>query len=286
MIKSTNKLMIIFSVIIPTCARNASLSLCLDRLQPGVQTLDASKYEVIVSDDGKGNEAKALIETSYPWVTWVEGPKRGPAANRNNGARRASGTWLVFTDDDCLPDSKWLMAYADAIAEHPNGKAFEGAILPDDWNLLKKDMAECPVNTSGGCFWSANIMIEKRLFDAIGGFDEQFKIAAQEDQDLQIQVLKQTGIVFIKEALVVHPVRVPGFNKALSQVKIRTMNYLYYATKNRQWLGYKNTKEIAGKRGLRIQAIALAQNLKKGHWKRAMVTFYNFLVYLPIYIKS
>jgi GT2 family glycosyltransferase len=241
---------------------------------------------VIVSDDGKNNEAKALIEKNYPWVKWAEGPKQGPAANRNNGVKQSGGSWLVFTDDDCLPDNNWLMAYAKANINFPDCHAFEGAIIPDDWNLLEKDMAECPVNIKGGCFWSANIMISKKLFSAIGGFDEQFKIAAQEDQDLQIQVLKKTGIVFIKDSMVVHPVRVLDLSKAFRQVKARTRNYLYYASKNFEWLGYKNTKQIAWKSGLKIQATVFTQNLKKRHWKKALLSFYNFLIYLPVYIKA
>jgi len=189
-------------------------------------------FEVIVSDDGKNNEAKALVADHYPWAKWVEGPKRGPAANRNCGAKLAKGEWLVFTDDDCLPDVNWLKAYKDAIIQHPKCKAFEGAILPDDWDLLKKDMAECPVNTTGGCFWSANIMVEKDLFWEVGGFDEQFIIAAQEDQDLQNILLPKTVISFVPAAQVVHAVRKQPFFFVEKNKWVRLKSY-----------GYKNKKQ-------------------------------------------
>ena len=59
--------------------------------------------EVIVSDDSKQCIAKELIQEKYSWVKWIEGPKKGPAANRNNGAKYATGDWFIFIDDDCEP---------------------------------------------------------------------------------------------------------------------------------------------------------------------------------------
>jgi glycosyltransferase involved in cell wall biosynthesis len=112
----------------------------------------------------------------------VEGPKKGPAANRNKGAQTAKGKWLVFIDDDCLPDKELLLEYEKSIESNPAVKAFEGAIFPDNWELLKKDMAECPINIHGGYFWSANVCINKEIFFKINGFDEDFILAAQEDQ--------------------------------------------------------------------------------------------------------
>jgi glycosyltransferase involved in cell wall biosynthesis len=94
----------LFSVIIPTYHRNDLLAKCLDCLAPGVQTLPADQYEVIVSDDGYESTAQEMIQQNYPWVKWVAGFRKGPAANRNNGAKYATGEWLAFTDDDCLPD--------------------------------------------------------------------------------------------------------------------------------------------------------------------------------------
>ena len=88
-----------FSVIVPTCNRNDLLAKCLELLNPANQTIK-EVYEVIVTDDSKNNVAKALIEDIFTWAKWVEGPKRGPAANRNNGAKDAKGDWLIFIDDD------------------------------------------------------------------------------------------------------------------------------------------------------------------------------------------
>src|ERR1700733_6028896 len=104
---------LLISVVIPTSHRPDLLSSCLDRLAPGVQTFPANLYEVVVSDDGEPTIDELLAER-YPWATCLKGPRKGPAANRNNGARFAHAKWIAFTDDDCVPDSGWLAAYAAA----------------------------------------------------------------------------------------------------------------------------------------------------------------------------
>jgi len=221
----------LISVIVPTCNRNDLLSKCLDLLSPNGQSIDI-EYELIVTDDGKGSQAKILIEEKYNWAKWVKGPQKGPAANRNNGAKNATGEWLIFIDDDVLPDGNLLQHYQTAIQQHPDCLAFEGAIIPDDWALMKNEMAECPINTEGNCFWSANICIQKQLFTRIGGFDELFLIAAQEDQDIFIRLTKHTVIPFLKDCVVTHPVRYGSISKKLKGIKIQFANWIYYTQKH------------------------------------------------------
>jgi len=222
----------LISVIVPTYNRNDLLSQCLDRLTPAFQTLDSFDYEVIVTDDSKDNKAKQLVEEVYPWARWAEGAHKGPAANRNSGAKQAIGNWLVFIDDDCLPEKKLLEEYKKAIIEYPESLAFEGAIFPDDIKLLKKEMAECPVNTDGNCFWSANICINKELFERVHGFDEEFLIAAQEDQDIFEKLKEVTKIPFLRDCVVIHPVRFRSFDSRLKKIRVEFANWIYYTKKH------------------------------------------------------
>lgn len=221
----------LISVVIPTCNRNDLLSKCLELLDPKNQTITEA-YEVIVTDDNKDLAAKNLIEEKYSWATWVEGPHKGPASNRNSGARFAKGEWIVFIDDDCLPKNNILNKYKNAIIENPDCGAFEGSIIPDDWNLMKDEMAECPINTDGNCFWSANICVQKKLFLEIKGFDELFLIAAQEDQDIFERLKKHTRIPFLKECVVVHPVRYGSVKKRVKGMKTEFANWIYYTEKH------------------------------------------------------
>ncbi len=124
----TNHQQQLISVIIPSCNRNELLGKCLNALKPGVQTIGSDSYEIIVTDDSKGDIAAAFIQKNYAWAKWVKGPGKGPAANRNNGAKNAKGEWLVFIDDDCLPDNSLITAYEKAIYIYKDVQVFEGYI--------------------------------------------------------------------------------------------------------------------------------------------------------------
>jgi GT2 family glycosyltransferase len=215
----------LFSVIIPTYHRNDLLAKCLDCLAPNVQTLPVEQYEVIVSDDGSQTTAQEMICDRYPWAKWVAGSRQGPAANRNNGARYAKGEWLVFTDDDCLPDPQWLEAYAKAVVTEPSCLVFEGRTYVD---RPRRTLAEIsPANESGGYLWSCNFAIQRQLFESISGFDERFPYAAMEDVDLRRRLTKAGyKFSFIKTASVCHPWRYKGGWKKLKQHQESTLIYL------------------------------------------------------------
>lgn len=195
----------LFSVIIPTCHRNDLLAKCLQRLAPGRQVM-AEQYEVIVTDDGSQSTAEQMLREEYPWARWVPGPRKGPAANRNNGARHALADWLVFVDDDCLPDPKLLAGYATAIAAEQNFNVFEGRIYAD---RPRRSLAETsPTNEAGGYLWSCNLAIRKSLFDKMTGFDERFPYACMEDVDFRVRLLQMgERFSFVAAASVCHPWR-------------------------------------------------------------------------------
>lgn len=229
-----------FSVVVPTRNRPKDLIRCLDSLQPSFQ-IDAPSYEVIVTNDGD-LPLDPSMEATYPWVRFTNGPRRGPASNRNHGATYAEGEWLLFTDDDCIPDRGWLTAYQKAITEHRDSSAFEGSISP--LGQLDRDLADCPVNENGGCFWSANICVKRDLFSAIGGFDEAFLLPAHEDQDLYLRVKEQTSVPFIPEANVKHPVRQTKLSKLLRDIDKRNVAWIHFVTKNAARCNYDTKSQI------------------------------------------
>jgi GT2 family glycosyltransferase len=215
----------LFSVIIPTYQRLGLLSACLERLKPGTQTLDSLSYEVIVTDDGQSILAEGLIAECYPWVRWVLGPRRGPAANRNNGARIARGEWLVFVDDDCLPDTGWLKEFRHACEQQPDIDVFEGQTYAD---REKRSLAEeSPINESGGCLWSCNMMLRSQVFAEMNGFDERFPFAAMEDVEFR-QRLQRQGLQsqFVAAAAVCHPWRMTQGWISLRRHQFSTALYL------------------------------------------------------------
>jgi len=191
------------SVVVPTCRRPDLLARCLDCLAPGVQTLAANRYEVIVSDDGEPT-AERVVAERYPWASWILGPRRGPAANRNAGARRARGEWLAFTDDDCVPDSGWLSGLLAAV--HDGCRVYEGRTTCVAG--CRSPLDQTPANPTGGYLWSCNIFIRRTTFEAVGRFDEAFPYPHMEDVDLRERLARAgEGFEFVPAAVVDHPPR-------------------------------------------------------------------------------
>ncbi len=221
----------VISVVVPTCDRAESLERCLTALSPGVQAIASSLYEVIVSDDSVGGETRQLVEGRFPWVRWVAGPRRGPAANRNRGAGEARGAWLAFTDDDCLPSPQWLNALRRA-AHTGSAPALEGKVISEPAGSDPWD--EAPLNLRGGLFWSCNAAARRDVFLAVGGFDENYRHPAMEDVDLRTS-LQAAGkrIVFVPDAIVNHPPRRATFGSKLRHMqRFRSQIYFY-----RKWNG-------------------------------------------------
>ncbi|AFZ13619.1 glycosyl transferase family 2 [Crinalium epipsammum PCC 9333] len=266
------------SVIVPTYHRNDLLAKCLDNLSPKIQTFPSEEYEVIVTDDGAKTTAKQMICDHYPWVKWVAGPRKGPAANRNNGAEYAQGEWLVFTDDDCVPQPNWLNAFA----KETKGEALalEGAIHP--LGDPKQDMAECPINLTGGWFWSANIAIERALFEKIGGFDANYPLALHEDVDIRERLYVFTTILFVPEASVFHPVRLIPLKSAISRIPKRCAATAYHLAKHRK---DSSNQSVLGLTifEFKYHLRHLLGGLRKGKIKFAYVSFLTIIIGTPVF---
>lgn len=231
----------LLSVIIPTCHRNQDLDRCLEALTRDCQATSIGStmqslpvmgqpdfdYEIIVSDDGTVSTAQAMLQTTFPFVRWVRGPRRGPAANRNRGAKIAQGDWLLFLDDDCTPAPGWIASYAE-FSRSPGHSVLEGKTLPTG-KRTRPDQG-CPINETGGLLWSCNFAIRRKLFLEIGCFDEEYRTASMEDLDLHIR-LRRIGhqIQFVSDALVMHPWKLRG---GLKFVRLQARSISYFVNKH------------------------------------------------------
>ncbi len=214
------------SIVIPTCNRADMLSDCIDKFSYSVQQLNKDAYEVIITDDSSDDKTRLLLEEKYPDIRYVKGPRKGPASNRNNGAGFASGEWIMFIDDDCIPSDKIVKSYLDAIGQNPGIEVFEGLIDAD--RPKKHLLEESPLNLTGGYMWSCNIMLSKNVFKSLGGFDENFPFAAMEDVDLRVRVQKiNKKFVFVKDASVIHPWRFQDKLIQMTEKRGKSEDYFY-----------------------------------------------------------
>jgi GT2 family glycosyltransferase len=203
------------SVVIPTCDRVHRLQECLRRIEGADQ--------IVVADDSQTAETRELIQRDFKNIIWVQGPRKGPAANRNRGAQASSGDWLVFLDDDCLPGQSWLSEIRKATTECD---VIEGkTICPDKTNHPLEDVVE---NLTGDLLWSCNLAISRTLFERLGGFDEDFLIAGGEDLEFARRLrMSHCRIYFAANAIVYHPVRRLSFVTLVNKVFQMHWHILY-----------------------------------------------------------
>lgn len=194
----------LISIIIPTCKRTTMLSECLRRLLPQVNALP-HLCEIIVCDNGDADATKAALGIEFPDVTCHGVAKRGPAATRNFGADLAQGEWLIFLDDDVLPQDGLMKAYANAFLSAKNGDlGFEGATLTD--RSSPSLLWEAPFNPNCDGHPSCNWGLRKSLFLEVGGFDERYVRAQDVEFAARIGAMGHKFLP-LKEAVVVHPLR-------------------------------------------------------------------------------
>ncbi len=211
------------AVIIPTCGRSEQLKCCLRKILPYVQ--QNSECVVVVSDDGDASQTRARLDPEFEQVILVQGPRRGPAANRNSGVEHSTGDLLIFLDDDCRPEPNLIEEYRRAAAQHPDCSVFEGRISAEGRWTSFADMA--PVNESGGYLWSCNIAVRRDLYRSIGGFDERFPFPAMEDADLKFRVEKRSPIRFLPEARVFHDVERRAGWRRLKHNSLSVLLYIH-----------------------------------------------------------
>jgi glycosyltransferase involved in cell wall biosynthesis len=201
----------LFSVVIPTYARPAQLSECLEALV-GVQLPDES-FEVVVVDDGSGAPPEAVVHRFRDRldVRLLVAAHGGPAAARNHGVASARGRFLAFTDDDCRPAPQWLHALAErftAVPEHIVGGRTLNALTHNAYaatSQLILDVAYAYYNDHGTArfFASNNLALAAQRFRAIGGFDASF--TTSEDRELCARWLREGyRMTYAPEALIYH----------------------------------------------------------------------------------
>ena len=181
------------SVVVPTCGRPELLRRCVAALE--AQSLASDAYEIIVVDD-------TLM-------------RRGPAATRNIGWRRARAPIVAFTDDDTVPQPEWLARGVAAFAQ--GADAVTGRIVmplpptPTDYERNEQGLERAE-------FVTANCFVRRDVLLRLGGFDESFRLPWREDSDLHFRLLEAgCRIVRASDAVVVHPVRPAPWGVSLRQ---------------------------------------------------------------------
>ncbi len=202
------------SIIIPAYNSARTLPACLE----ACRAQDYPDIEIIVVDDGSTDDT-AVIAEATPGVQVLSQKNQGPAVARNHGARVARGEILAYTDSDCVPRPDWIR---HLVAAFETGVVAVGGtydIINAHARLARVVQAEIAARHARfgqevDFLGSFNVAYRKEAFDAVGGFEESYRWASGEDNDLAYKLQHAQGrILFTADAIVGHhhPERLVGY---------------------------------------------------------------------------
>ena len=142
--------------------------------------------EIIVVDDGSSDDPRSALRCFGDKVRLISRDNGGLSAARNTGAAEASGDWFLFldADDRLFPDALEKLA---ATAEMSGAGVVYGFALqrredPADPAIHSRPHAAGapPVPAKAAFYWTpiataGCALISRKLNDAVGGFDENFR---------------------------------------------------------------------------------------------------------------
>ena len=204
----------LFSIVIPVYNRPEELEELLQSLAH--QEGDIS-FEVIVVDDGSEKTSEHVVKqfsNSYN-IEYCFKNNTGPGDSRNYGIKRASGSYFILLDSDCLLPEHYLHSVSEALEKNYT-EAYGG---PDSahpsFTLLQKafNYAMTSWLSTGGLrsserpnrkfqLRSFNMGLSAKAFQLTGGFAKQ---RIGEDIDLNFRLEKLgCSTQFLPEAFVYH----------------------------------------------------------------------------------
>ncbi len=180
--------------------------------------------EVIVADDASPDATASHLPGVAGLVVVTRAVNGGFIDACNEGAARARGEYLVFLNNDTVPQPGWLDALLDTFRLHPDtGLAGAQLLYPDGrlqeagglvfadgsaWNYGRFESPDDPrfaYVRATDYVSGAAAAIPAALFRQVGGFDRRYAPAYYEDTDLAFAVREAGRVVrYQPAARVVH----------------------------------------------------------------------------------
>ena len=196
-------------VVIPTVGR-PSLRELLGALAASEGPLPA---RVLLVDD-RGEAAGPLLPDGAPprleeRIEVLPGRAAGPAAARNVGWRSSGAEWIVFLDDDVIPDPDWsARLFGDLAGSAPGVGGSEGRLrVPVPKDRRHTDWERNVTGLETARWITADIAYRHSVLEEVGGFDERFPRAYREDADLGLRVTGAGYRIERGRRSCAHPVR-------------------------------------------------------------------------------
>ncbi len=192
------------SVIIPTYNRSKVIL----RAVKSVLAQSYKASEIIVVDDGSNDNTKELLKDLQDKIVYIFQKNSGVSSARNRGIKKAKYSWIAFldSDDEWHKDKLKLQTLFHKQNKNILFSHTDELWIRDDKIIKQKAHHKKP---SGECFLDnlnfckiapSTVMINKKVFDEIGYFDENLKVC--EDYDLWLRIALRYHVGFIDQKLV------------------------------------------------------------------------------------
>ncbi len=230
------------SVIIPTYKRAESLERVLDCLM----TQENIGLEIIVVDQNEPGFFKENVTSKLGEVIHIVQPMPNASLARNTGYKKSTAPYILFLDDDLIPEANFCKNGFDIFKDYPLIKSFvplvyslegkEFAFLDSKKKMIRYYPNHISVFSITEAI-SAAVFFERSYFVQSGGFDTHlFEFAkTSEDMELFLRMLKRNMVLwFVPHVKIFHDEKVAG------GCELRTANYWISRKKNIRALVFRN----------------------------------------------
>lgn len=191
------------SVIIPVFNRQDFIQRAID----SVLAQSLKPREIIVVDDGSSDNTARVLESYHDSITYLFQENSGVSAARNRGIKHANGRWIALLDSDDVWHPTKLQEQFDYHDRHP------GIFIShtgERWIRNNREIKQKKIHKkpSGWCFNEnidfckiapSTIMIDAKVFEKVGYFDEDLEVC--EDYDLWLRILREYEIALVDSIL-------------------------------------------------------------------------------------
>lgn len=192
---------------------------------------EAGSYELIVIDNGSTDGTREWLGEQRDIRTVLNEENVGFPKGCNQGAALATGKDLLFLNNDVTVTKNWLANLQTALYSHDEIGAVQG-LGPEYFQIFGDvDTFSTQNNVSDPKRWGYTtvvhgycLLVKRPVFEAVGGFDEQFSPGYCEDDDLSFRLLK-AGYFLLKcyDCFIRH-VGSASFGEAGSSTLLRHVN--------------------------------------------------------------
>ena len=200
-----------YTIVVPAHNEENYLADTLATIQNTFDVLDFPGRVIVVNDDSSDSTRDVACRHG---AEVVDVSLRNIGAVRNAGSKVCQTPWLFFLDADTLLPANTLAAALDLLAKGAAGGGAQVAIPSDTQISIPKWIVFYAIKigwqTIGG--WAAGCFMfcRRDVFEAFGGFDEEF--FAIEEWFFSREVAKRGYFALVREPVVTSPRKLTSYS--------------------------------------------------------------------------